>query len=157
MCEKIHPYCVFFWNGAEFSVIRGAQDIVSEVPQLEKDLNIPLQLKTTLIQQFTDSAPFIFYDTYMRACVQKEFSDAKKKVSDCVHKLNNLRPDWAIEEKIEFPDETSWKIHQLGLDKKPQSKNWVRVACVAFGIILIILSVITILRKRKMPSDKSIE
>jgi hypothetical protein len=125
------------------------QDIVSEVPQLEKDLNIPLQLKTTLIQQFTDSAPFIFYDTYIQSYHSEKIIDAEKKVSDCIDKLNNLRSNWAIEEKIEFPDKISWKMHQLGLDEKPQSKSWVRVACVVFGIVLIILFIVLCFRKKK--------
>jgi hypothetical protein len=122
---------------------------LNQLQAIEKNLHISSKLKNAIERNTADTILFSIYDAYMRACVPNEFSDAEKRVKECVHRLNNLRPEWTIEEKIEFPDKFSWKMHQLGLDEKPQSMSWVRITCIASGIILIILTVILILRKKK--------
>ena len=65
---------------------------------------------------------------------------ADRDLRDAIDKLNLLRPDWAVEEKIVFPDEFSRQMHLLGLDKKNQWPWW-RILLMSTGGLLILLAI----------------
>jgi 5'-deoxynucleotidase YfbR-like HD superfamily hydrolase len=113
----------------------------SRLKEIETELSIPSTLKNAIERNSADSTLFTIYDTYMRACVPNEFSDAEKRVKECVHRLNNLRPEWAIEEKIEFPDKFSWKMHQLGLDVEKPYWTWQRILLMSLLFLFILWGV----------------
>jgi hypothetical protein len=119
--------------------------------ELERRLSIPATLKKAIEYCVLDSSLFNIYDTYMRFYVPQEFSDSEKKVSTCIDKLNKLRPNWAVEEKIVFPDKLSWDMHRLGLDEKP-SMNWKRIAAIVSLIVLIVIAIVAnrFFAKRKL-------
>ncbi|MDR1289808.1 MAG: hypothetical protein LBK06_01255 [Planctomycetaceae bacterium] len=76
---------------------------VTQMESLERDIDVPSVLKNTLKTNIVDSVFFLFYETYFREFTPDYVKNAKQEVSNTINKLNNLRPNWAYEEKIEFP------------------------------------------------------
>jgi hypothetical protein len=139
-------------NGDDFYkqfilVVKENEVPLNQLQAIEKNLRISAKLKNAIERNTADSTLFSIYDAYMRACIPKEFSDAEKKVSNCIDKLNNLRPNWAIEEKIVFPDKFSWKMHQLGLDVEKPYWTWQRILALSLLFLFILWVMIMKIKK----------
>jgi hypothetical protein len=127
---------------------------LAQMESLEKDLRIPNKLKEELKTNIINSTLFLFYETYFREFTPDKVKGAKQKVADAITKLNNLRPNWAIEEKIEFPDKFSWKMHQLGLDVEKPYWTWQRIIVLSSLLLVILLVIVFKIRNRLKKNKK---
>ncbi|MDR2757109.1 MAG: hypothetical protein LBC20_15540 [Planctomycetaceae bacterium] len=84
----------------------------AQISTLENELRIPSKLKNAIKDNVSDSTLFLFYDAYFREFTPDEVKKSKQKVSEAIDKLNLLRPNWATEENIEFPDEATQILQQ---------------------------------------------
>jgi len=121
---------------------------LAQMESLEKDLDISAKLKDAMRASISDTTLFLFYDTYFRTFTPDTVTKAGRDVRDTMAKLDLLRPNWAAEENIEFPDEISRTIHQLGLNDGVQFRwTWWRLLFLSLGILIILLIVIDKIKK----------
>ncbi|MDR2168577.1 MAG: hypothetical protein LBP59_00365 [Planctomycetaceae bacterium] len=103
------------------SILKQKRDVDdTKVALLEKELRIPAKLKNAIKDNVADSTLFLIYDTYFREFTPDEVKKSKQNLSKTIDELNLLRPNWAAEEGIEFPDRASQILHQNKIDKEPK-------------------------------------
>jgi hypothetical protein len=148
------------WNTVEQykSLLKQSGIVFSpQLEQLEKELHIPAKLKEELKTNNINSTLFLFYETYFREFTPDHVNKAKQEVSAAITKLNNLRPNWAIEEKIEFPDKFSLKMHELGLDVAKPYWTWLRILLLSSLPLVILFVIILKIRGRFKKEEKQEE
>ena len=113
-----------------------------QLESLEKELRITTELKDAMKASISDSALFLFYDTYFRTFTPDTVNKAHQDVREAIAKLNTLRPNWIAEENIEFPDERSRVMYELGLSDGPRWP-WGRILLMSTGGLLILLAIVS--------------
>ncbi len=69
--------------------------------KMEKELGITQDYKNEILKEENNNAFFLIYETYARVKQPEAVTQADKKESACIDRLNALRPNWAAEENIE--------------------------------------------------------
>jgi hypothetical protein len=120
---------------------RGIDD--AQIATLEKELRIPPKLKNAIKDNVSDSTLFLFYETYFRVFTPDTVKKSKQNVSEAIDKLNLLRPNWATEENIEFPDEVTKFLQQNKVNKVNEDVRWtwLRIIFISIGVIIVLLSI----------------
>jgi hypothetical protein len=118
----------------------------AQLELLEKELRIPANLKKAIKEKASDATLFLYYETYFREFTPDELKRAKHAVHEAIQKLNSLRPNWAYEEKIEFPDHASRMIHEYGLDKEKEW-TWLRIILLSSSVVIIFLGIVITVKK----------
>lgn len=72
-----------------------------DLPTLEKELGITQKYKDDILKEEKDGCFFLIYETYARVKKPEAVAQAEDKRWECSRKLDDLRPNWGMEEKIE--------------------------------------------------------